>query len=209
MSPHFNQKWEVGIALGAFVDAPPEIEDDRLLGHLVPHAVHGELLIVVHDPRRVPARHDHDVAVVGLGWFRDRDRGGCLRLAVSGLKEQTERESGTGEVGRGRTKANEDMVCGVGRAHPFASRWRHASHRRVEAVEVPMLLAKVARDYTVLLGERGRLVALIAEHRLAKLILEAVPIAVFLPYRSSTDTNSIGSQSLPCDAPHVRERQRT
>lgn len=71
-------------------------------------------------------------------------------------------------------------------AHPLASRWRHSSHGRIEAVEVPVLVAEVARNDLALLGERRRRAALVAEDRSSDLVLESVAVAVFLSDGSST-----------------------
>lgn len=78
----------------------------------------------------------------------------------------------------------EDVVR-VERAHPLAGRRRHASHGRVEAVEVPVLLAEVARDDAPLLGLRGRLRAVVADDGATRLVLDTVAIAILLSDCSS------------------------
>lgn len=51
---------------------------------------------------------------------------------------------------------------------------------------MPVLLAEVARDDPTLLGLRSRLGAVVAHDGLARLVLDAIPIAVLLSDSSTT-----------------------
>lgn len=138
-------------------DTAPKVEDDVLLGDLVPHAVDRHLVDVLLQ-LRLGARHDDNVAVVRVVRAVDVDELRLLGLAL----------------------ARDDDVR-VERAHPLARRRRHARHGRVEAVEVPVLVAKVARDDAPSLLRVGGAVAVVADDGPPVLVLEPEAVAVLLP----------------------------
>lgn len=68
--------------------ASPEVENDRLLGNLVPNAIDGHILkVVARDFSRLPQRHDYDVAVVASVLVVHGYGGRLLRLALLGLSK--------------------------------------------------------------------------------------------------------------------------
>lgn len=77
-----------------------------------------------------------------------------------------------------RRRATHQNLIRMQRALPLAPLRRHARQRGVEAVEVPVLLAKVTRDNLARLVGRARLGAAVAEDRLAVPVPDPVAVAV-------------------------------
>lgn len=132
-------------------NSSPKVEDDRLLGHLVPHAVDCELVKLL-DARSLDTGNDRYVAVVGVFEFSNDNRLRLLGLSLLRLREYS-----TSVLPRGTSawEKTHESELGVDRTHPLASRRRHTRHGRIQAVEMPMLLTEVAGDDAAVLG-KGR-----------------------------------------------------
>lgn len=184
------------------LDFGPKVENDVLFGHLVPDPVHRHLLVLFDvgalwlfvtccacaTACRV-AGQDDDVAIV-----RDAD----LSLV--------DRDDGRGAMPRDALLGQD--VLAVDGAHPLARRRRHARHGRVQAVEVPVLVAEIARDDAAVHVRVRRLAAVVADDRATILVLQPVPVSVLLSNRSTPFENHARQKSLEGEGEKKERKER-
>lgn len=79
--------------------------------------------------------------------------------------------------------------------HPFPRRRRHPCHRGIEAIEVPMLVAEIARDDPPVNVRVRCLTTVVADDRSTILVLQSVTVSIFL---SDSTTSASGSRVSSC-----------
>lgn len=107
-----------------------------------------------------------------------------------------------------------ENVFRVYRTHPFPRRRRHTSHRRVQAIQMPMLIAEIARNDSTMNVRVRRLTAVVTDDRLSVLVLESITISIFLSNSSSAEEmkREIGLETFPMncvkEAQNIRDLRR-
>jgi hypothetical protein len=81
------------------------------------------------------------------------------------------------------------------RALPLPRRRRHTRQWRIEAVEVPVLVAEIARNDAAVLLRLSGAVAVVTDDASAVLVLEAVAIAVFLSDGATAESERKGGSA--------------
>lgn len=158
----------------------PEIKNDSIFWKLISNSVDSDLVVIFDRARWFSFRDDDDIAVIGNSSFGNRNGG--RRFWKAFLWHD---------------------VIRVERAHPLASWRRHSGHRRIKAVEMPMLLAEITGDDSPFLGKRSCETALVAQDRTTKLVFQAESISIFLSNSSSCD---LGGRSVLVRVDEVSRR---